>query len=467
MLTRLGGFTVRRRRLVLSFTALFIVVAAVLGTRAFGVMEDEGFEDPSSESYRAGHALRSASTPAARDRDRRHGRRRRRRQRRQPSTAGVALTEALQQSRACSDVTSYWTSGTPPSLRSDSRRFGADPRAHRRQRGRRRGRSSTRSVTRSTGAGRASIVGVGGGEAVSAEFGTTIEGDLARAESIAIPITLVLLVLVFGGLVAASLPLFVGVHRRARHVPVAVRDRLAHRRVGLRHQPHHGARARSRDRLQPVHRVPLPGGAAPRRAPWRTPSCAPSRRPGAPSRSARSPWPCRSSALLVFPQYFLRSFAYAGIAVVLLAMVGVDRRPARPAGRRRSPHRLAARAPPAASRGPRRTGSGTARRHGSCAARFRWRSAWSPCSCCSASRSCGCSSARPTIACFPESAPLAAGLGDPAHRLRGRRLGVVPRRGHRRSPATSTAPSPAWPSGCRRSTGSPASRRSTGTLRRR
>ena len=35
----------------------------------------------------------------------------------------------------------------------------------------------------------------------------TIEGDLARAESVAVPITLVLLVLVFGGLVAAGLPL--------------------------------------------------------------------------------------------------------------------------------------------------------------------------------------------------------------------------------------------------------------------
>ena len=54
--------------------------------------------------------------------------------------------------------------------------------------------------------------------------------------------------------------------RRPRHVPVAVRDRLAHRRVGLRHQPDHRPRARPGHRLQPVHRLPLPRGAAQRRA---------------------------------------------------------------------------------------------------------------------------------------------------------------------------------------------------------
>ena len=57
MLTRLGHFTVRRRRLVLSLTVLFMLVGAVIGTRAFGVLEGGGFEDPSSESARAGDAL--------------------------------------------------------------------------------------------------------------------------------------------------------------------------------------------------------------------------------------------------------------------------------------------------------------------------------------------------------------------------------------------------------------------------
>ena len=57
MLTRLGWFVVRRRRLVLSFTVLFMVVAGVVGGGAFGVLKSAGFDDPSSESSRAERIL--------------------------------------------------------------------------------------------------------------------------------------------------------------------------------------------------------------------------------------------------------------------------------------------------------------------------------------------------------------------------------------------------------------------------
>src|SRR5205823_148196 len=51
---------------------------------------------------------------------------------------------------------------------------------------------------------------VGGFAEVFRQVGTTIEKDLRRAESIAIPITLVLLILVFGSAIAAGLPLAIG-----------------------------------------------------------------------------------------------------------------------------------------------------------------------------------------------------------------------------------------------------------------
>ena len=54
-------------------------------------------------------------------------------------------------------------------------------------------------------------VAVGGRAEVFRQVGDTIKKDLSRAESIAFPITLVLLVLVFGSIVAAGLPLLVGV----------------------------------------------------------------------------------------------------------------------------------------------------------------------------------------------------------------------------------------------------------------
>nr|WP_238355676.1 MMPL family transporter [Kribbella sandramycini] len=51
---------------------------------------------------------------------------------------------------------------------------------------------------------------VGGEVAVFDEVNTQTEQDIVRAEMISMPIVLVLLIVVFGGLVAASLPLFVG-----------------------------------------------------------------------------------------------------------------------------------------------------------------------------------------------------------------------------------------------------------------
>lgn len=53
-------------------------------------------------------------------------------------------------------------------------------------------------------------VSVGGFGPVFAEVGTTIEEDLLRAEMIALPITILLLLLIFRGVVAAALPLAIG-----------------------------------------------------------------------------------------------------------------------------------------------------------------------------------------------------------------------------------------------------------------
>ena len=77
------------------------------------------------------------------------------------------------------------------------------------------------------------------------------------------------------------------------------------------------------------------------------------------------------SALLIFPLYFLRSFAYAGIAVVLLAMLSsIVTLPALLAVLgRRVDSRRARRATAVAGGGP--AGSGTASPPRSCAARCR------------------------------------------------------------------------------------------------
>ncbi len=118
MLTRLGRFTVRRRRLVLSFTVLFMVAAAVLGTRAFGVLQDDGFADPSSESSRADAVLDArfdtaepnvlvVVTAEGGDVD-------------DPAVAAAAddLADAIRAVPHVVDVTSYWDLDGAASLRS-------------------------------------------------------------------------------------------------------------------------------------------------------------------------------------------------------------------------------------------------------------------------------------------------------------------------------------------------------------
>ncbi|HEX2273069.1 MAG TPA: hypothetical protein VHG90_04245 [Acidimicrobiales bacterium] len=53
MFTRIGRFTVRRRRLVLALSLLFLLGAAAVGSRVFASLSEGGFDDPGSESYQA------------------------------------------------------------------------------------------------------------------------------------------------------------------------------------------------------------------------------------------------------------------------------------------------------------------------------------------------------------------------------------------------------------------------------
>ena len=57
MFTRLGQLSVRRHRLVLALSAIFLVLAGVLGTGVFSQLSTGGFDDPTSESVRADRVL--------------------------------------------------------------------------------------------------------------------------------------------------------------------------------------------------------------------------------------------------------------------------------------------------------------------------------------------------------------------------------------------------------------------------
>src|SRR5205809_17127 len=57
MFRSLGHLTVRRRKLVLVVTGLFVGLAAVAGSGVFGALKGGGFDDPHAESTRARQLL--------------------------------------------------------------------------------------------------------------------------------------------------------------------------------------------------------------------------------------------------------------------------------------------------------------------------------------------------------------------------------------------------------------------------
>ncbi|MBT1097299.1 MMPL family transporter [Streptomyces sp. Tu102] len=161
-------------------------------------------------------------------------------------------------------------------------------------------------------------VSVGGPVAVRHEMQTTIQEDLLRAEVIALPVTLVLLVMVFGSAVAALLPLGIGIvailgtnavlRGLTEFTDVSVFAMNLTTALGL------GLAVDYALFIVRRFREELTGGAEPLAAVGTT-----LRTAGRTVLFSALTVAVSLAAMLLFPQYFLRSFAYAGIAVVLLA----------------------------------------------------------------------------------------------------------------------------------------------------
>lgn len=126
------------------------------------------------------------------------------------SVAGVELTDALIAEPHVASAASYWSTDRAPELRSADGSSGlvvvdlegTDEEI-----------DQAGDDIQDAYAGRRGpiTVGVGGENAIDNAIEEQVGSDLARAESLAVPATLVLLVLVFGSAVAASLPLGVAV----------------------------------------------------------------------------------------------------------------------------------------------------------------------------------------------------------------------------------------------------------------
>jgi RND superfamily putative drug exporter len=325
MLTRFAHLATRRSRAVLVAALVFVAVAGALGGGVAENLTAGGFEDPSTESSRADEALAERFgtgvpnllllvTAEGGDVDAP-----------EVADAGRALTAELAAEDAVGGVVSYWSEGGAPPLRSDDGRRalvigrieGSDDEVEERieELGPRYQRGSSDDPG---GASDAVTVEVGGFAQVFHEVGTTIEEDLVRAEMIALPITLVLLVIIFGSVVAATLPLIVGVMSiigtffvlqvLSGVTDVSVYALNLTTALGLGLAIDYSLFVVSR------YREELRAGHEPRAAVVRTVRTA--GRTVAFTALAVAASLC---AMLVFPIAFLRSFAYAGVAVAVLA----------------------------------------------------------------------------------------------------------------------------------------------------
>ena len=153
------------------------------------------------------------------------------------------------------------------------------------------------------------------------QIGKQISRDLGIAESVAIPLTLIALILVFGSVVAALLPLAVGgvsivatlaiLRLLTLFVPVSVYALNLTTALGLGLGIDYSLFILSRYREEARRRGHGPEAVQ-----------AAVRSAGRTVLFSSLTVGLSLAAMLVFPFYFLRSFAYAGIAVVVVAAVG-------------------------------------------------------------------------------------------------------------------------------------------------
>ena len=213
MFERLGKFIVRRSKSVLIVFTLVILTAGGVGSLAFGKLDSGGYSDLSSESAKAGTYLtekfgvvepvavlvvdtgnKSVDDPAV-------------------SQAAIALEKKVSQVPGISKTLSFWSTGGSPAMKSTDGKAAflfayANLKANDFDQ---LGKIGAQIQEEFDGANGALTVYASGSGVITHAINHKIEKDLLLAESIAIPLTFLLLAFVFGALVASAMPLVVGV----------------------------------------------------------------------------------------------------------------------------------------------------------------------------------------------------------------------------------------------------------------
>ena len=312
---RFGAWVAHHRWPVLIAYLVLLVVCGVFGVRVFGAMEAEGFNDPASDSVRAAAILAeefgtedpliilAIETPSGAEAS---------------AAEATALLDEIAAVDGVDQVVSYWsTGGTESFLGADGRTaqalvFSDDTDT---------ATITTEIVDTFTGQQGDLVVYAFGGEVIGNAFTEQISGDLAVAESIAVPIVALLLIFVMGSVVAAGLPFLVAggtilgsflvLFLVSRFTEVSIFSLNLVTGLGLALGVDYALLIINRFREELRARDSVPEAVAV--------TVGTAGRTVFVSGAAVA---VALAALLIFPQYFLRSFAYAGIAVSALAVVG-------------------------------------------------------------------------------------------------------------------------------------------------
>ena len=213
MFMRLGSFIVGHRKSVLITYIIAILIAGGIGSLSFNRLDSGGYSDLNSESAKAANYITDtfkvqdpvailvidAGTRAVDD----------------PTVVAeaVALEKEVAATKGIKRTLSYWTAGDAPSLRStdgkaaflfiyaDIENYDFDGY----------GAIGKMVAKKFDGKYKSLDIYAGGGAVVTDAINSKIKSDLILAESIAIPLTFILLAFVFGALVASAMPLVVGV----------------------------------------------------------------------------------------------------------------------------------------------------------------------------------------------------------------------------------------------------------------
>ena len=322
MFENLGKLIVRHSKVVLLAFVVATLVAGAVGSLVFGKLDSGGYSDKNSESAQATEyiikkfkvqepivTLVVDSTTSVDDA--------------QVALKAAALEKEIRAVKGVSKTYSYWSTGGAPTMRSTDGKAGfilvyADLKADDWNGFNEIGASLQ---SRFDGDYKGLNVYAGGAGVITHAINHKIEKDLLLAESIAIPLTFLLLIFVFGAMVASVMPLFVGISAilgsflliylltQFTSVSVFALNLITGLGLGLgidyallmvnrfREELHHGKSVED----SVITTVATAGKTV--------------------FYSGLTVFVTMAS-LLFFPLNFLKSFGYAGIAVISLAIVG-------------------------------------------------------------------------------------------------------------------------------------------------